>query len=1849
MIRNTQSVTGIARWLPIRQLVVVVVALAVITSIPANVAAAGNISDDFEDGDSDHGYVSSSDSTKPSIKSKSLYGSKSYYIEGDTWTYEDSGINDAGWYLNTTYQVYGQTNDIFISGSGGQVNIDWDDQHLDIVFEKNGSALKSVQINEYDNDNSGNYDPDKWFHITVQSIHNQSGRYLKVTANNASADPGGESSYDKVIEYPSKFPDWSGGRIDIGDSYGGGHFMYLDQYTFRTSAKGRQSISGQVTTQDGAPVSNATVRFTAYNHDELKQKYSSLQAGLEDLNETINHPVPDSWKPSQFPQVGTSQFKQQVVGDASQTANEYVAVHDPADWDVEGNGPRLGRPTIHPTDSDGRSTIPVALSVWDPDGAEILSGRFIQDTATGDLLGVIRDDKDIVIKEVGPRGSVLNVSTVTTQKTIKTGRTTNAHDYALVRLSPGVYRIHPEGAPTTAYTIVAGKISNIRAPQTLKDKYQRKSKHANKIADLLNNNKATRFTTTTGPNGKFDISVPNAFGSGVVTAYKVPSNLNVSGKVTAANITQAYRTNPDYNGTVYLPAGRQYSEIPASNVTVRVQEGLPRGLGHDRASSVVAQAFEFFRQVDRLSTPDELNSTTIRNAIHQHQQLRHQVVENNRVKQTFCQLPTVDCQRDSGVGALTKWRLSDVSNVNTTELHTIQQENAMMVEAIRRTPATLDTPSAPLGSITSQIPDAISKTIPLPFKATDLSDIRVVAVYPSGTEELPDSVLELRQHYGGDGGQSAVVVKEWSPENGRPVDWRVVPETPTSGSESEDARPSAIYNQTISTNYNLSKATQITVGAQLNDGQIRPVTAAYWSVNDSLSNNLDIRGWPVPSGRSVDSILVDVEGQAATNSTNDSVPQNTLSTTITVDQDLSKDKWKLTKTVAVFDSGNVTIDSQYVSASGTTVEVNSWPVPKQETVKTVVPRITKTNDPTDAISSGEYQTLQGSFKITEWDLTTARGPTKVRVVYRDGSKDTLTAEYWSEANADRVDVSGYKLPADKSPYRFVYWANVSGGVDHSVSDSDGSLSVDFDTGYSITQTTPPASNTFHVGALYVNFSDGTATSLSDSEWSVTNSGQNVTISSYSYDGSKTVTNVHVVLQDPEPDGTTGSISAAQTLETSYTSGLDVSATGNYTVDGVFVHYKDGDRDRVGAKYWYIESPSTIHITGYPVEDGKEFQHAEYNIGVDPDNSKKSVNYDPQRQLLNSTVTASVNLSKSKYVLNGVDVTYVTSDGVTKTTAVDPGYWYKTGDKTVTITSWPVPAGAKTVTDKTIVWRVSEDAATSSVTAAGDTITKEIPLAAKADSLDEVTVTAKFQDGSTTIIQNSHLTLGPYGSKVVVDSWPVPDGKTISGLSAVVGSSSADKVADATGATSDAVLNQTVSLSTNVTASQITVNAVYDNGSSDVIATSYWSVNNNRTVAINDWPIPDGASVDDVQVEIAEVGNVSVNATQTRWLSMSVPFDGDVTGSDLNESDVSVLVHFTSGATTTMDPVFWSVNDNLARDDEVVIDSWPIPQDQRVENVEILTVTGEGVGTYTRSPSAASKWGYSGQVPEVASVTANTQFPTPGSAVRLRVTPETPSTFTLTDVDITGPNGSTVDASRPSETTIQFVPNTAGDHQVTYRYENAANETFAETVTIDVQDTSRPAPPTFRAERGIGGLYPVVSDGLVGGDIQKAEDGALSVEPQLAASQGTPEAIDVHLSQARTATSAPVTVDLVRGADEQAVKQSTTVRLHVARLSPEAHVWVDGEPLEPAEMAGYSIERSDNGATIVTKSGPDGEVKVDINQHPGLIDQARFLIASIDLPFVGGFLGGVGALFGGGGGVAAFGLIIVRRRTRGDQL
>jgi len=393
-----------------------------------------------------------------------------------------------------------------------------------------------------------------------------------------------------------------------------------------------------------------------------------------------------------------------------------------------------------------------------------------------------------------------------------------------------------------------------------------------------------------------------------------------------------------------------------------------------------------------------------------------------------------------------------------------------------------------------------------------------------------------------------------------------------------------------------------------------------------------------------------------------------------------------------------------------------------------------------------------------------------------------------------------------------------------------------------------------------------------------------------------------------------------------------------------------------------------------------------------------------------------------------------------------------------------------------------------------------------------------------------------------------------------------------------------------------------------------------------------------------------SSTDGDTLSWVKPFD-----TELAPENVLVRAHYTNGTTKVLgtESPYVSVNSRPAIGDEVVIEDLPLGEAAGA-GIDITVATEDGVGKEDknfRNPS------YSGQFPEIESLSLSSVSPGPSETVTAELNPASAAPFDrIESVSVRTPNGSTLGtATIEGPDTVQFSTNGSGVYRVrtVFSTPNGKNHTLVQ--SIRASESSVDLPATVRVKTSPFGSLAVVGDGLSGGEVSIDDSGTgASITAAVPQGADAPSELEVHATDVSLPPDGTVSVRVARGPARESIGQHVETTVHLGGMSEGTLVYRNGDPLEDDSKLG-SIRRAGGSSTVQTHTDDQGTLTVRRNTDPSFIDRATYFVETT-VPDLGilstglDVLGGVGSLAGGSSSLAVgvvpiVGLVAVGKRRR----
>lgn len=339
------------------------------------------------------------------------------------------------------------------------------------------------------------------------------------------------------------------------------------------------------------------------------------------------------------------------------------------------------------------------------------------------------------------------------------------------------------------------------------------------------------------------------------------------------------------------------------------------------------------------------------------------------------------------------------------------------------------------------------------------------------------------------------------------------------------------------------------------------------------------------------------------------------------------------------------------------------------------------------------------------------------------------------------------------------------------------------------------------------------------------------------------------------------------------------------------------------------------------------------------------------------------------------------------------------------------------------------------------------------------------------------------------------------------------------------------------------------------------------------------------------------------LPIRTPWSTDST--ELSRDGVLVMVHWQNGTSSEMGDQYWSIENRpgaaSGSGSAVVVDDYPIPADVAVANIELVVANEDGVG---RDQVQVENPAVEGTPPELASIDVSTMRPGPSERVSIGVTPTATSTYdSLAGATVTAPDGTKLATSITGDT-LEFTTSGAGTHVVQLNVSDGSRY-YVETVRLKAGEEPIDYPASVRVHSGILGKKVIASDGVETARVSLERGGSAARITAEVDRENVPGEIHVHTREL-TGIQQDVSVAVVAASDGSRVSKSPVIKLHLNKISENALVRKDGEPIT-AEGNRHGKLDDQGDATLITAVATDGTADISINNDPDLGDRISFWI------------------------------------------
>lgn len=346
-------------------------------------------------------------------------------------------------------------------------------------------------------------------------------------------------------------------------------------------------ISGQVVTQSGSAVPNATVQVWAVSDSISLPSGESYRERAAELLDDASNPIPDAFVRNQ-----------DFATLSKESSATQVLVHKPDDWLSEAGpiethfGYQQAGKGIHAPVHQMQPEREHIISCWDLSASDGLFADAIDSGWKG-----VTTSCTVTVERIGPSGDVISSAKLSSQELFETRAGIGGKRHHAIEFTPpeaGIYRITAEGSPVETW-VHAGDLRSLARTfeEDMRNRAGQLSERANEIAQYRADNVFTKISVEADSQGRFSADVPAGYSLVDVTAFKgtiggqrVDASLSPDNR-SLADIRERFETEMqqlqegDYStlddassnlGSVYVSTSPARTSVPAQNVTVEVRE-----------------------------------------------------------------------------------------------------------------------------------------------------------------------------------------------------------------------------------------------------------------------------------------------------------------------------------------------------------------------------------------------------------------------------------------------------------------------------------------------------------------------------------------------------------------------------------------------------------------------------------------------------------------------------------------------------------------------------------------------------------------------------------------------------------------------------------------------------------------------------------------------------------------------------------------------------------------------------------------------------------------------------------------------------------------------------------------------------------------------------------------------------------------------------------------------------------------------------------------------------------------------------------------------------------------------------
>ena len=320
-------------------------------------------------------------------------------------------------------------------------------------------------------------------------------------------------------------------------------------------------------------------------------------------------------------------------------------------------------------------------------------------------------------------------------------------------------------------------------------------------------------------------------------------------------------------------------------------------------------------------------------------------------------------------------------------------------------------------------------------------------------------------------------------------------------------------------------------------------------------------------------------------------------------------------------------------------------------------------------------------------------------------------------------------------------------------------------------------------------------------------------------------------------------------------------------------------------------------------------------------------------------------------------------------------------------------------------------------------------------------------------------------------------------------------------------------------------------------------------------------------------------------------------------DVTVIAHYSNGTSQTVADEYVTVDQSLTGSGSTVqVTDFPVGEsDPAAVTFEFRVANENGIAkareTIENPQSNAS-------APDLKTISFSTLEPGPDETVGIEVIPADDSTFqNVTNVTVYGPDNAEISTDAITDgTETSFTTSGAGTYRIVLTMSTTgSSETFTEVIRLSAADVNRNADPTVRLVDTHSGVVPLTGDGLEEAEVKTTARGDVTIAPVVS---DDITGLDIFVQAVATKES-NIAVRLLQP-DGSSYRKSVGVRIHTTRLSDDAYVYRNEEPITSEGGPAGSREDQPDQTRIDTFTESDGSLQVTTIEDPGPLQQAEWL-------------------------------------------